>query len=91
MEVMASLAVGVDPCLILPKMFVLRRCDPAEWIVDAISSDAKLNIRHDGLYRIFQSTDNSRTPCKVADESTTVDSSVCVEGDIEWESILSNS
>ena len=43
------------------------------------------------IISILQSSDNSRAPCKVADESAAVDSRVCGEGDIEWESILSNS
>ena len=72
-------------------MLVLRRRDPTDGDVDNIPCDAKLNIRRDGFYRILQPTDNLRTPCKVVEESTTVDSSDCGEGDIEWESILSNS
>ena len=91
MEATALLAVGDDICLELPNMLVLRRSDPVDGAVDKIPCNDKFNIRRDGFYHILQSTNNSRTPYKVAEESTTVDSSVCNEDDIEWESILSDS
>ena len=84
LEVAASLAVGNDLCLILPTILVLRRRDSADGAVDNITSGAKLNIRHDGFYHSFQSNDNLRIPCKVADETTTMDRRVRDEGDIEW-------
>ena len=49
MDATASLAVKDDLCPIFPKMFVLRRCDPVDGTVDNISSDAKLDVRHDSL------------------------------------------
>ena len=90
-KVTASLAVTDDLCLELPTMLVLRRCNPADGAVDNIPYDAKFNTRRDGFYHILHSTNNLRTPCKVAEESTAVDGSVCGKGDIKWESIPSNS
>ena len=91
MDATASLVVGDDPCLKLPKSLVLRRRDSADGSVNNISCDAKFNIRHDGLYHILQSTSDARTPYTVADETTTVGSSVYGEDGIEWESILVDS
>ena len=81
---MASLAAGYDIFLELPKMLVFRRSDFTDGAVDNVTRDAKLNIRRDGFYYILQSTDTLRTLCKVVEDSTTVDISLCSQGDIEW-------
>ena len=84
MEATVSLAVSDDLCLILPKMFVQRRRDPANGTVDNLSSDAKLDVRHDSFDYILQPSHNSRAPCKVVDEPAAVGSSVCGKDDIKW-------
>ena len=49
-----------------------------------IARDAKLNIGRNGFYCIPQSTNNLRTLCQVTEESTTVDSCLRSQNDIEW-------
>ena len=84
-EAAASFAVGDDLCLILPKMFILRRRDPTDGTVDnIISSNAKLDVRHDRFNHFLQPSHNSRALCKVADESKAVDSSISGQDNIKW-------
>ena len=83
-EAMTSLAVGDDLSLKLSNMLVFRRSDSADGAVHDITSVAKLNIGRDGFYQILQSFENLRTPCKVTEEATTMNSCFCGQDGIEW-------
>ena len=84
MEATISLAVGDKISLVLPKMFVSRRRDPTVGTVDNISSNIKLDVRHNSFNYFLQPTYSPRASCKGSDESADVDSSISGQDDIKW-------
>ena len=66
----ASLAVGDDFRLELPKLFVFGRSNPADGAVYDVAREAKFNIGINCLEYILESTNNPRTFCKLMRKST---------------------